>query len=48
MTIQEILQMGTPQEIIAALKAKSIIIPKWGGVNGLRDEYFHKRLRVMN
>lgn len=48
MTIQEILQMGTPQEIIAALKAKSIIIPKWGGVNGLRDEYDPKRHPVMN
>ena len=40
--------MGTPQEIIAALKAKSIIIPKWGGVNGLRDEYDPKRHPVMN
>lgn len=48
MTIQEILQQGTPQEIIAALKSKSILIPKWGGINGLREAYDPTKHPVMN
>lgn len=48
MTIQEILQQGTPQEIIAALKEKTILIPRWGGCNGLRDAYDPTRHPIMN
>lgn len=48
MTIEEILQLGNPQQIIAALKEKSIIIPKWGGCNGLREAYDPARHPVMN
>lgn len=48
MTIQEILNLGNPQEVIAALKDKTIVIPKWGGNNGLRDEYDPTKHPVMN
>ncbi len=40
--------MGTPQEIIAALKEKSIIVPKWGGCNGLREAYDPTKHPVMS
>lgn len=47
MTIEEILQLETPQQIIAALKEKSIIVPSWAGRNGLREEYDPKKHPVM-
>lgn len=48
MTIEEILKLGTPQQIVAALKEKSIIVPSWGGRNGLREEYDPKKHPVMS
>ena len=48
MTLEEILQIGTPQQIIAALKEKSIIVPSWAGRFGLREAYDPKRHPVMN
>lgn len=47
-TIEELLQSGTPQQIISALKEKSIIVPSWNGRNGLRDAYDPTRHPVMN
>lgn len=48
MTIQDILQLGTPQEIIAALKEKSIIVPSWNGRRGLREAYDPTKHPVMS
>lgn len=48
MTIQEILQLGTPQQMVAALKEKSIVVPKWGGRDGLREAYDPTKHPVMN
>lgn len=47
-TIEEILSNGTPQQIVAALKEKSIIVPSWAGRNGLREAYEPNRHPVMN
>lgn len=47
-TLQELLQSGTPQEIIAAFKEKSIIVPAWNGSRGLREAYDPTRHPVMN
>ncbi len=50
MTIQEIiaLQERNPNQIVADLKAKSVIIPAWGGRNGLQREYDPRRHPVMS
>lgn len=49
MTIEEILNGGgTIEEIIAALKNKTIVVPKWGGENGLQKEYDPRLHPVMN
>lgn len=47
-TIDEILRIGTPQQVIAALKEKSITVPSWGGRHGLREAYDPQRHPVMN
>ena len=46
--IEELLQSGTPQQIISALKEKSIIVPSWNGRNGLREAYDPTKHPVMN
>ncbi len=50
MTIQEIiaLQERNPNQIVADLKAKSVIVPAWGGRNGLQREYDPRRHPVMS
>lgn len=50
MTIQEIiaLQERNPNEIVADLKSKSVIVPAWGGRNGLLREYDPRRHPVMS
>ena len=48
MTIQEILQLVTPQQMVAALKEKSIVVPAWGGRNGLREAYDPTKHPVMS
>lgn len=47
-TIEEILSNGTPQQIVAALKEKSIIVPSWAGKHGLREAYEPNRHPVMD
>lgn len=47
-TIEELLQSGTPQQIVSALKEKSISVPSWNGRNGLREAYDPMRHPVMN
>lgn len=47
-TLEELLQNGTPQQIIAALKEKSIVVPPWNGRKGLREAYDPTRHPVMN
>ena len=49
MTIEEILNSGqSPAAVIAALKDKSVLVPSWGGRNGLVNEYDPRRHPVMN
>lgn len=49
MTIEEILQSGgSAEQIITALKEKAIIVPLWGGKQGLEREYDPKKHPVMN
>ena len=50
MTIQEIiaLQERNPEQIIADLKSKSIVVPSWGGRKGLIYEYDPKKHPVMD
>lgn len=48
MTIEEILQSGSPQQVIAALKEKSVCVPSWYGKGGLRECYDPARHPVMN
>lgn len=50
MTIQEIIALQTrnPNQIIADLKEKSVIVPAWGGRNGLQREYDPRRHPVMS
>lgn len=38
-TFEEIMQSGTPAEVVAALKEKSINVPSWRGEHGLMQEY---------
>lgn len=47
-TLDELLQSGTPQQIIAALKEKSISVPSWNGRKGLREAYDPTKHPVMN
>lgn len=47
--IEDIIRLDRPAtEIIADLKAKTIIVPAWDGKNGLRNEYDPQRHPVMN
>jgi hypothetical protein len=49
MTIEEILQSGgSAEQIITALKEKTIIVPVWGGRYGLEREYDPRKHPVMN
>lgn len=49
MTIEEILQMKEGSEkAISALKKKSIVIPAWGGKDGLQSQYNPKMHPVMD
>lgn len=49
MKIEEIFAEGrTPEQIIAELKSKSIVVPSWGGKKGLSAEYDPKQHPVMN
>lgn len=50
MTIQEIIALDTrkPNQIIADLKDKSVVVPAWSGRNGLQREYDPKRHPVMS
>ena len=50
MTIQEIIALDkrNATEIIADLKSKSVLVPSWGGRNGLVSEYDPKKHPVMN
>ena len=49
MTIEEILQSGgSAEQIIAALKDKSINVPVWGGTKGLLQEFDPRKHPVMN
>lgn len=47
-TIDEILKVGTPQQVIAALKERTIIVPSWTGHHGLREAYDPTRHPVMD
>jgi len=47
-TLDELLQSETPQQIIAALKEKSISVPSWTGRKGLREAYDPAKHPVMN
>lgn len=46
--IEEILNGGTPQQVIAALKEKTINVPLWGGRYGLMKEYDPRKHPVMD
>lgn len=49
MTIEEILQSGgSAEQIISALKDKSINVPVWGGTKGLLQEFDPRKHPVMN
>lgn len=48
MTIEEILSLGSSDEIIEALKDKEIEIPNWTGDNGLEKEYDPSKHEVMD
>lgn len=48
MTLEETLQSGTPEQIVAALKEKSITLPPWGGMKGLQRQYDPTKHPVMN
>ena len=49
MTIEEILQSGgSAEQIISALKDKSINVPVWSGQNGLLQEFDPRKHPVMN
>lgn len=49
MTIEEILQSGgSAEQIISALKDKSINVPIWGGTKGLLQEFDPRKHPVMN
>lgn len=49
MTIEEILSSGrTAEETISQLKAKTILVPSWGGRHGLRREYDPRLHPVMS
>lgn len=49
MTIKEILQSGgSAEQIISALKDKSINVPVWGGTKGLLQEFDPRKHPVMN
>lgn len=47
-TLTDILNNGSAQQVVAALKEKSIIVPPWGGRHGLREAYDPSRHPVMN
>lgn len=46
--INDILDNGTAQQVVAVLKEKSIIVPPWTGRHGLREAYDPCRHPVMN
>ena len=49
MTIEEILQSGgSAEQIISALREKSINVPTWVGTKGLLQEYDPRKHPVMN
>lgn len=49
MTVDEILNSNQSEEVkIAALKNKTIVVPTWGGADGLRSQYDPKLHPVMN
>lgn len=49
MTIEDILQSGgSAEQIISALKDKSINVPVWGGTKGLLQEFDPRKHPVMN
>lgn len=47
-TIDDILKLGDPLQMLAALREKSITVPSWAGHHGLREAYDPKRHPVMN
>ena len=49
MTIEEILQSGgSAEQIISALKEKSINVPVWGGNTGMGCEVDHRKHPAVN
>lgn len=46
--LEEILKNGTPEQVIAMLREKTLCIPLWGGRCGLQQQYDPNRHPVMN
>lgn len=48
MTIKEILESKSNEQIIALLRDKAICIPAWTGIRGLESQYNPQKHRIMN